>query len=114
MTYSGGVTANLGNEIAPIQVKDPPQVKWEAEKGAYYTLVMVDPDGPSRTDHTYREIRHWTVMNIPESSVEKGDEVIEYIGAGPPKMTGLHRYILLVYKQPNGKIDHKEAHTTNR
>lgn len=100
--------------LTPTQVKDKPQIAWEAENGAYYTLIKVDPDAPSRSNHTWREIRHWTVMNIPDSSVDKGDEVIEYIGAGAPKGTGLHRYIFLVYKQRNGKIEHQEPHTTVR
>lgn len=114
MTYSSGVSADLGNVLQPTQVKDAPQVKWEAEKGAYYTLVMVDPDAPSRSDPKFREIRHWLVMNIPDNVVENGDTVIEYIGAGPPKGTGLHRYVFLIFKQPNGIIDHKQSHTTNK
>lgn len=95
-------------------MKDQPKVTWEAEKGAFYTLMIVDPDAPSRENHEYREIRHWLVMNIPESAFEKGDEVVEYIGAAPPKGTGLHRYIILVYKQPNGKIEHNEPRTSSK
>lgn len=75
---------------------------------------MTDPDAPSRAQPTYRECRHWTVMNIPESSIENGDEVIEYIGSGAPKNTDFHRYIFLVYKQPNGKIEHNEPRSSNR
>lgn len=66
---------------------------------------MTDPDAISRTMHIFREVRHWLVMNIPESSVENGNVVTEYAGSGPPVGTGLHRYIFLVYKQPNGLID---------
>lgn len=104
----------LGNEFTPTQVKDKPQVKWQAEKGAYYTLLFIDPDAPTRAQHTMREVRHWAVMNIPESSIEKGDEVIAFVGSGAPKDTGLHRYVFLVYKQPNGKIDHNEPRSSNR
>lgn len=104
----------MGKELTPTQVKDKPQVTWQANKGAYYTLMMVDPDAPSRTDPKFREIRHWLVMNILESAVESGDEITEYRGSGAPKGTGLHRYIFLVYKQPNGKIEHTEPHTSNR
>lgn len=112
--YSNGTVVGLGNEVTPTQVKDKPQVKWQAEKGAHYTLLFVDPDAPSRVIHTYREARHWAVMNIPESSIENGDEVIEFIGSGPPKGTGLHRYIFLIYKQPNGKMEHNEPRSSNR
>jgi phosphatidylethanolamine-binding protein (PEBP) family uncharacterized protein len=43
--------------------------------------------------------RHWVVVNIPGSDVSKGDVLSTYIGAGPPKGTGLHRYVFLVYEQ---------------
>lgn len=95
-------------------MKDKPQVTWHADKGAYYTLMMVDPDAPSRADPKFREVRHWLVMNILESAVESGDEITEYRGSGAPKGTGLHRYTFLVYKQPNGQIEHDEPHTSNR
>lgn len=95
-------------------MKDKPQVTWNAEKGAYYTLMLVDPDAPTRTNATLREVRHWLVVNIPESTVESGDEITAYRGAGAPKGTGLHRYIFLVYKQPEGMIVHDEPRTSNR
>lgn len=108
------MSVDLGKELTPTQVKDQPTLSWEAEKGAYYTLMMVDPDAPSRTEFTFREVRHWLVMNIPESAVEKGDHITEYRGSGAPKGTGLHRYIFLVYKQPNGVIEHDEPRTVSR
>lgn len=63
---------------------------------------MFDPDSPAE----YSEVRHWLVMNIPESAVENGDEVTAYLGSGT--RSGTHRYIFLVYKQPNGRIEHNE------
>lgn len=53
-------------------------------------------------------------MNTPETSVEKDDEVIEYVGAGVPKGNELHCYIFLVLKQPNGRIQHNEPRSSNR
>lgn len=46
-------------------------------------------------------------MNIPGNEVSKGETLSQYIGAGPPEGTGLHRYIYLVYKQP-GKVSDAE------
>mmetsp|Transcript_24009 Transcript_24009/g.33660 ORF Transcript_24009/g.33660 Transcript_24009/m.33660 type:complete len:119 (+) Transcript_24009:216-572(+) len=43
--------------------------------------------------------RHWVVVNIPGSDVSKGDVASSYVGAGPPKGTGHHRYVFLLYKQ---------------
>lgn len=46
----------------------------------------------------------WLVTNILGADLSKGEVLSDYIGSGPPKGTGLHRYIFLLYKQPQ-KID---------
>lgn len=99
ITYAGGVKVELGKELTPTQVKDQPEVTWDADDYALYTLLMVDPDAPSRQEPTYREILHWLVINVPGNKVAKGQVVAEYIGSGPPEGTGLHRYVFLVFKQ---------------
>ncbi|PIC23252.1 hypothetical protein B9Z55_017017 [Caenorhabditis nigoni] len=105
--FNSGVEANLGNVLTPTQVKDVPEVKWDAEPGALYTLIKTDPDAPSRKEPTYREWHHWLVVNIPGNEIAKGDTLSEYVGAGPPPKTGLHRYVYLIYKQA-GRIEDKE------
>ncbi|XP_069697499.1 protein D2-like isoform X2 [Periplaneta americana] len=99
--------------MTPTQVKDVPTVYWNAEKGAYYLLCMTDPDVPTRAKPVRREFRHWLVGNIPDNRVDQGEALSEYVGAGPPKHTGLHRYVFLVYKQP-GKINFEERRVNNR
>ncbi|KAL7636756.1 UNVERIFIED_CONTAM: hypothetical protein RMT77_012510 [Armadillidium vulgare] len=73
---------------------------------------MTDPDAPSRKDPQYREILHWLVINIPGSDLNKGETLTPYRGSGPPKGTGLHRYIFLVFKQ-SGKKSFDEPNLTN-
>ncbi|KAJ8952507.1 hypothetical protein NQ318_003303 [Aromia moschata] len=107
------VAVNEGNVLKPVQVKSPPQVSWKYDENSLYTLCMTDPDAPSRIKPTAREWHHWLVVNIPETSVSKGEILSEYIGAGPPKGSGLHRYVLVVYKQP-GKITCDEERLTNK
>lgn len=51
---------------------------------------------------------------FPEDYVEGGDDIIEYLGSGPQKDTGFHRYVFLVYKQRDGIIEHNEARSSNR
>ncbi|KAJ8923657.1 hypothetical protein NQ315_010237 [Exocentrus adspersus] len=111
--YSSGVTVNLGNVLTPTQVKDQPNVTWEADSSAFYTLCMTDPDAPSRQEPKFREWHHWLVGNIPGSDVSKGEVLSEYVGSGPPPKTGLHRYVFLIYKQ-NGKLNFDEKRLTNR
>lgn len=59
------VPVELGNELTPTEVKDPPCVSWPHDKWTYYTLIMLDPDVPSRCDPCEREWHHWLVGNIP-------------------------------------------------
>lgn len=80
----------------------------------FFGLVITDPDAPSRKEPTFREVRHWLAMNILESDIKSGDDVFEYRGSGPPASTGLHRYVFLLYKQPNGIIKHTEPHVSNK
>lgn len=74
---------------------------------------MVDPDAPSRNNPKIREVKHWFVGNIKGNNVDKGDHITEYFGSGPPKGTGLHRYIFLLFKQ-EGMINYDaEPRTSN-
>ncbi|EDV30583.1 uncharacterized protein Dana_GF23378 [Drosophila ananassae] len=102
-----------GNELTPTQVKDTPTVQWCACEGDnLYTLLMVDPDAPSRQDPKFREILHWAVVNIKGSDITTGFPLATYVGSGPPQGTGLHRYIFLVYRQEN-KIEEGETIPNN-
>lgn len=94
--YPKTVKVESGNELTPTKVKDQPSVTWKTETDAFYTLVMTDPDAPSRKNPKFREWHHWLVGNIPGNDISKGNTLSEYVGAGPPKDTGLHRYVLLV------------------
>lgn len=113
VTYPNRLTVEIGKVLTPTQVKDPPTVKWDADANAFYTLCMTDPDAPSRKEPKFREWHHWLVGNIPGADVSKGEVLSEYVGSGPPKGTGLHRYVFLVYKQPD-KLKFDEPRLTNR
>jgi phosphatidylethanolamine-binding protein (PEBP) family uncharacterized protein len=51
-------------------------------------------------------------VNVPGSSISEGDVKATYRGPGPPKGTGLHRYVFLAFEQPGGKIDAKTNFTS--
>jgi len=42
------------------------------------------------------------------NELSKGDVLSDYVSCGPPKGSGLHRYVYLVAKQP-GKLDFKDV-----
>lgn len=91
-----------------------PKIEWDAKDNTLYTVCMTDPDAPSREEPTYREWHHYLAVNIPGDKIEQGETLTEYIGSGPPKGTGLHRYVWLVYEQKQGKITCDEPRLTNR
>lgn len=96
--------ANMGEELTPTQVQNPPQVEWSADKDSFYTLLFTEVDAPSREDTSLKEWCHWLIVNIPENYVDKGDLLYGYQGSGPQKGSGFHRYVYLLYKQPE-KMD---------
>lgn len=112
--FASGVSVKAGNELTPTQVKDMPvHISWPTEPGALYTLCMTDPDAPSRNTPKFREWHHWLVVNIPGDDVASGKTLSEYVGSGPPKGTGLHRYVYLAFKQP-AELKPDEKILTNR
>ncbi|RZB39822.1 PBP domain containing protein, partial [Asbolus verrucosus] len=99
ISYSSGKSVEFGQELSPTDVKDEPEVKWEADPAKYYTLVMFDADGPNKEEPKFGDIKHWLVVNILGCDLSSGDVIAEYIGAEPSQGSGLHRYIFLVFEQ---------------
>jgi phosphatidylethanolamine-binding protein (PEBP) family uncharacterized protein len=101
------VTLKSGDKLTPKLTHNPPHIDWDVgdDGDEYYTLLLVDPDAPNRKDPIYGEWVHWAVSNIPGAEVEKGVARYAYVGAGPPKGTGPHRYAFLLYKQHYGPFE---------
>uniref|UniRef100_A0A8C8SRI0 Phosphatidylethanolamine binding protein 1 n=1 Tax=Pelusios castaneus TaxID=367368 RepID=A0A8C8SRI0_9SAUR len=78
----------------------PTSVEWDGcDPQKLYTLVLTDPDAPSRKDPKFREWHHFLVVNMKGNDISSGCVLSDYVGSGPPKGTGLHRYVWLVYEQ---------------
>lgn len=106
VTFTNGAVVNLGNELTPTQVQNQPEVSWkDADPKSFYTLVMTDPDAPSRAEPKFREWHHWIVGNIPGNDIFNGEVLSGFISSAPPMNSGLHRYVFMLYKQPSGQID---------
>ncbi|RZC39023.1 PBP domain containing protein [Asbolus verrucosus] len=97
--YPDDKRVELGQELTPHDVKSQPSVKWDSDPDKFYTLLMIDPDAPSRKYPFVGEFNHWLVGNIKECDLSTADIIAEYKGSFPPKYTGLHRYIFLVFEQ---------------
>jgi len=77
-----------------------PNITWPAASASQlYTLAMVDPDAQGR------EILHWLVLNVPGNQLSRGAVKTAYRGPRPPAGGGLHRYVQVLYANPNGPID---------
>ncbi|VDM36781.1 unnamed protein product [Toxocara canis] len=100
VVFRNNVGVNCGNTLTPMQVANQPMVSWDTQPGAFYTLLMVDPDFPSRTSPLPGQRLHWWVINIPGSTVSSGTTLAVFQPSTPAANTGLHRYVFLVYKQP--------------
>jgi len=78
VVYPTGVQTDLGNTVLRSSVLDEPEIRITPLNAAHgftstipeeivrdreveYTLVMVDPDAPSRAEPKYRQWRHWVV-----------------------------------------------------
>ena len=97
--------ARDGGILSVQHTQQAPVVTWAAEDDddeVLYTLVLTDPDSPSRVSAKEREVVHWVVANIPGgrlNSIKRGTEVLPYLGPAPAYSSGLHRYVFCLYRQ---------------
>lgn len=66
VAWPNGKETALSNELTTGDTVEEPEVKIASDGGesvteVSYTLVMVDPDAPSRAEPIYRQFRHWVV-----------------------------------------------------
>ncbi|KAH7884177.1 phosphatidylethanolamine-binding protein [Phlebopus sp. FC_14] len=118
VNWATGKEAILGNTLTTIDTADEPAVSFtpmqtfDSADEVGYTLVMTDPDAPSRRDPKMGEWRHWVVTGIKPpgtSALEAGDMSARFTKAAttpyhppaPPPGTGPHRYVFLLYQEPS-------------
>ncbi|XP_062552871.1 large ribosomal subunit protein mL38 [Armigeres subalbatus] len=101
-----------GNVLKPSEASTEPSVRFDANfnyKGAasetgatWWSLVLTNPDGHF-SEHD-KEYCHWFIANIPNGQMEKGERIIPFMQPIPPKGTGFHRHVFVLYKQQK-KLD---------
>ncbi|KAK8088325.1 phosphatidylethanolamine-binding protein [Apiospora hydei] len=73
-----------------------------------YTFLMIDPDAPTPDDPKFAFWRHWVVTGLSSGGetggdcADTGNEVTEYLGPGPKDDSKPHRYLFLLYQEPDG------------
>jgi phosphatidylethanolamine-binding protein (PEBP) family uncharacterized protein len=77
--------------------------------------MLIDPDAPTPADPKFAYWRHWVVCNIPASTLNESADVIDqgitltkYLAPGPKDESGPHRYLFLVFREPEGLVLSKE------
>ncbi|VEU20350.1 DEKNAAC101107 [Brettanomyces naardenensis] len=125
----------MGNTIKPADSQNRPRIDFtlnlpsdsstelKISKDDKFTLVVTDPDAPTKGDEKWSEFCHYLSINVqlnvfdsekPDNSSSagsqltttdiKGVDLLPYIGPGPPPKTGKHRYVFLLYRQSPGFV----------
>ncbi|KAL7670154.1 hypothetical protein ACOME3_005097 [Neoechinorhynchus agilis] len=98
------------NQLLPIEnASTRPVVVSTFESNKLYTLIMLDPDGPSPKNRELSPYLHWLDVNTGSSDLFK--EVNVYVPPAPP--AGIHRYVTLVFEQ-KGYIDGSKLYFPKR
>ncbi|KAI5808098.1 phosphatidylethanolamine-binding protein [Peziza echinospora] len=131
VSYPSKKEVTLGNTLSPKETQDVPKIQITpeaADDDSKYTLVLTDPDAPSREDPKWSEFCHWissdiklpsieaiaSAQSLEEASPKKGKDVVDYMGPAPPEGTGKHRYVFLLYRNGpktgtlTGPADHRK------
>ena len=91
--------------LTPSETHVEPKIEYNAKPDALYTLIMHDPDA------FVGNYLHWMVVNIHGNDINSGDQLLKYKGPAPPKGTGIHRYVFLLFEQAeriNTHIDKRD------
>jgi len=102
--YHNGPIVQEGNEIAESKAQGHLTISFDSQVGKFYTLMLLDPDAPSHAEPKWKHFCHWLVVNIPgtgtrsKDNIAKGSTICPYMGPAPPKGTGLHRYVFIIYE----------------
>ncbi|BFZ62155.1 hypothetical protein YB2330_003237 [Saitoella coloradoensis] len=124
VTY-GNKDVALGNKLSVDETQKQPDLRIipEGEDDATYSLILTDPDAPSREDPKWAQYIHWGVSGVKFGNIESfaanaaesgelgpidfsGFKTIKpYEGPAPPEKTGFHRYCFILLREPaSGKV----------
>ena len=81
-----------GNLRARSETQLQPIISWSLIPDTLYTVLMWDPDAPEPS------WIHLFVVNTPSLNLTQGQTLLSYTPPTPP--SGIHRYYVTVYKQP--------------
>ncbi|KAJ8119314.1 hypothetical protein ONZ43_g3711 [Nemania bipapillata] len=105
----GERVVELGNFFRAGECKQAPKLAFapeaDAPEGASYILVLTDPDAPTPDDPKFAFWRHWVLSGLRPLGVDTAvaaSELTAYLGPGPKDDSKPHRYLFLLYREPEG------------
>lgn len=125
VTYPSGHEVIPGKELIREDTLDEPEIILTPmglpDQGTQqtdqpsYTLVMTDPDAPSRAEPKYRQFRHWVITGLKAPAISASEtsnlnalktkaSTTPYRPPGPPPGSGFHRYIFLLFQEPSSEF----------
>ncbi|KAF4218287.1 hypothetical protein CNMCM8980_005463 [Aspergillus fumigatiaffinis] len=98
---------SLGNLFRASECKTAPTVSFSEEENnqpssTSYTLLLVDPDAPTPDDPKFAFWRHWVVSGLKAEEANGATALTEYLGPGPKDDSRPHRYLFLLFREPEG------------
>ena len=87
-----------GEDVTAAAAADEPSVTYSIpynKKDDFFTILLTDPDWPSQSAPSQKELILWLVVNVPGNIVSKGETILPYLPPCPTCNSGAHRYILL-------------------
>ncbi|KAH8707551.1 phosphatidylethanolamine-binding protein [Phaeosphaeriaceae sp. PMI808] len=110
------ISPSNGSLVRVTQVKDVPTISISPQTSPYsFTLMLIDPDAPTPDDPKFAYWRHWVVSNISPANLASGADVVSsgktvttYLAPGPKDESGPHRYLFLLFKEPEGTVFARE------
>ncbi|KAI3337250.1 phosphatidylethanolamine-binding protein [Xylariaceae sp. AK1471] len=104
----GNKAAELGTFFRAGECKQAPSIVFAAEADApvtaSYSFILTDPDAPTPDDPKFAFWRHWVLSGLRPQSADAGppSELTAYLGPGPKDDSKPHRYLFLLYREPDG------------
>lgn len=77
-------------DIQEVQYK--PQIKFNVPANKFYTVLMVDPDAPSKDNPENKHWLHWMIIN-------NNNTIVDFQPSSPPIGSGEHRYFIYLLEQ---------------
>ncbi|GFF58495.1 OV-16 antigen [Aspergillus udagawae] len=98
---------SLGNLFRASECKTAPSVSFSKEdnnppSSTSYTLLLVDPDAPTPDEPKFAFWRHWVVWGLKADEANGATALTEYLGPGPKDDSRPHRYLFLLFREPEG------------